>query len=99
MKFSAIAVAILLAASVAQAQEVIAVEKSPTETIELTSAPCPTSGDMKLAIHNSYGMEPGTSYGCWASDRGSFVAFTWHQVVNKLRAMPNRVPKIQFKKA
>ncbi len=94
-------IALLLAATMANAGEVVAIARSPTEAVELTDEPCPTNPThpkRRLAIHNSYGLEKGTSYGCWWADPGSFVAFAWHQKINNQRAMPDRVSKIQFKK-
>lgn len=104
MKKTLATIALLLVATTAQAQavEVFVIARSPTETTGLSEEPCPThpnKRNRKLAVHQSFGLEKGTSYGCWWTQPGEgFISFTWHQKINQQRAMPDRVPKMQFRK-
>lgn len=92
--------ALILVASIStatQAQSITHIARYPSETVALSNMPCPTSQWRKVAIHNAYSPERGTSYGCWARN-GDSVTIDWYKIGSSKRP-PGSVPFRDFVKA
>jgi len=86
--------AALMTATAAQAADITDIARYSDSTIALSDMPCPTTPYLRTAIHNAYGREPGTSYGCWTTS-GGVVMIHWYRVANR-QALPESVPKLDF---
>lgn len=79
MKKTLTTIALLAAATLAQAQDITHIARKSTFTVSLTTGSCPSGFVGSLAIHLPY---PGTpSYGCWTRSGGK-VKLQWFRYGN-----------------